>query len=119
MRRFCSPALIVSVVAVVLAATGGALAAGSITGGQIKDSSLTGRDVKNRSLTLTDLSLGTRDALRGGDGVDGAQGPPGVLALTTVTGADVTLAPGSGGASPLAQCPTGFVVRPYAGAGPG
>ena len=54
MRR-PSPALVLSFVAVFLAATGGAVAGVQIGGKQIKDGSITGKDVKNNSLSGTDI----------------------------------------------------------------
>ena len=54
MRR-PSPALVLSFVAVFLAATGGAVAGVQIGGKQIKDGSITGKDVKNNSLSGADV----------------------------------------------------------------
>jgi hypothetical protein len=60
---------------VVLAASGGAYAAGQITGGQIKDGTITGADVKNRSLSAADF----RGSLPGSPGPPGAPGPAGAV----------------------------------------
>jgi hypothetical protein len=86
-RFRCTPSLVVALVAVVLAATGSATAAGLFTGKNIKNSSLTGLDVKNSSLTGSDVkngSLGTSDlsaaartALKGATGATGQPGAKG------------------------------------------
>ena len=56
--RSVTPSLVIDVLALVLACSGGAFAASSyITGKQIKNSSITGADVKNRSLTPADFSV--------------------------------------------------------------
>jgi hypothetical protein len=92
-----SPALVVSVLALVLALAGGATAATLITGAQIKNGSITGRDVKDKSLTAKDF----KGSLRGADGPQGATGPTG--------------APGQiGPAGPAPTCPTGTVLHEFA-----
>lgn len=58
-RAKASPALVVSVAAVVLAASGSAVARQLITGKDVKNGSLTGADVKNGSLTSRELEKGT------------------------------------------------------------
>ena len=73
MRR-PSPALVLSFVAVFLAATGGAVAGVQIGGKQIKDGSITGKDVKNNSLSGTDIKGDVRGP-EGPRGARGAQGP--------------------------------------------
>ena len=75
MRR-PSPALVLSFVAVFLAATGGAVAGVQIGGKQIKDGSITGKDVKNNSLSGTDIKGDVRGP-EGPRGARGAQGPVG------------------------------------------
>jgi hypothetical protein len=75
MRR-PSPALVVSFIAVFLAATGGAVAGVQIGGKQIKDGSITGKDVKNDSLSGTDIKGDVRGP-EGPRGARGAQGPAG------------------------------------------
>jgi hypothetical protein len=72
MRR-PSPALVISFVAVFLAATGGAVAGVQIGGKQIKNGSITGKDIKNNSLSGTDI----KGDVRGPGGPRGAQGPAG------------------------------------------
>jgi hypothetical protein len=79
MRRI-TPSLVIAVLALVLACSGGAFAASSyITGKQIKDSSVTGADIKNKSLTTADFKgkLFGQDGLDGKDGAPGPQGPAG------------------------------------------
>lgn len=68
-----SPALVLSVIAVFVAFTGGAVAAGKISGKQIKDGSLTGKDIKNDSLTGSDI----KGNVRGPEGPRGPAGPAG------------------------------------------
>jgi hypothetical protein len=92
-RRF-SPALVVSVIALVVAMSGSAVAAklltgsdiqnGTITGADLKDGKVTGRDVKNGSVHKADLASSVRRALesdtpgrQGAKGDTGAQGPKG------------------------------------------
>ena len=75
MRR-PSPALVLSFVAVFLAATGGAVAGVQIGGKQIKDGSIAGKDVKNNSLSGTDIKGDVRGP-EGPRGARGAQGPAG------------------------------------------
>jgi collagen triple helix repeat protein len=72
-----SPVLAVSVLAVVLAVSGSAVAASLITGKDVKDGSLTGRDIRNHSLTTSDLSTKTVKGLRGQRGVAGPAGKDG------------------------------------------
>lgn len=88
-----SPAMLVAVVALLAALTGGAVGATLVTGDQIKDGTITGKDVKSGSLTgtqvkngslqLNDLSKLARTSLRGepaggvAGGPAGPQGPQG------------------------------------------
>jgi hypothetical protein len=74
-----SPALVLSLVAIVIAGAGSATAAHLITGRQIRDSSITGRDVRNRSLTPADFrgSVRGRQGERGETGPRGPEGPAG------------------------------------------
>jgi hypothetical protein len=92
-----SPALVVSIVALVLALAGGATAATLITGKQVRNGSLTGLDIKDKSLTAKDF----KGALRGPKGTPGQTGPAG--------------APGqTGPAGPAPTCPTGTVLHEFA-----
>jgi hypothetical protein len=72
--------------AVLVSASGGAVAGSLITGAQVKDSSLTGKDVKNQSLEKTDLSAAAVAALRGANGTNGTNGPPGTPGANGVSG---------------------------------
>jgi hypothetical protein len=58
-RNRITPALVVSVIAVVLAVAGSATAASLITGKQIKNGSITSPDLKNGSVKSADLKDGT------------------------------------------------------------
>lgn len=77
-RRRPSPALIISIIALVVACTGTAIAAQIITSAQIK----------NGTIRLKDLSANTRKALRGSrgptgvTGLQGQQGPTGQQGAT-------------------------------------
>jgi hypothetical protein len=57
-----SPALVVSIIALVVACAGSATAATLIGSSQVRNNSLTSNDVKNRSLRGTDLRNGTLTA---------------------------------------------------------
>ena len=74
--RLPSPALVLSVLALFAAFTGGAVAASKITGKQVKDGSITGKDIKNDSLTGKDIK-GQVQGERGPRGLRGPAGPPG------------------------------------------
>jgi hypothetical protein len=54
-----SPALIVSIVAVVIVSAGSATAATMVTSKQIKNGTITSKDIRNRSVTSVDLKAGT------------------------------------------------------------
>ncbi|WP_207792913.1 hypothetical protein [Nocardioides acrostichi] len=95
------------VLAVLLAAGGGAAAGSLITGKQIKDGSLTGVDVKDHSLGVRDLSAKTKSKLTGPAGADGADG---------VDGADGSQGPAgpAGPAGPQGPAgPSGGVARAF------
>lgn len=66
MRLQPSYANIASTLALVVALSGTAYAAGRITGADVKNSSLTGRDVRNNSLTTKDVRGLTRRDFRAG-----------------------------------------------------
>ena len=65
------------VLALLLAASSGAVAAKMITGKQIKNNTVTSADIKNKSLKLKDLHPGTASALEGEAGPAGPVGPAG------------------------------------------
>jgi hypothetical protein len=79
-------AVVVASAALVLSATGGALAGATVTGAQIKNGSVTGKDVKDRSLKVKDLSAKTQDQLRGSRGPAGPTGDTGPKGATGNTG---------------------------------
>lgn len=108
MRR-CSASLVVSVVALVLALAGTAVA-----GGYIITST---KQIKPSVRKALKGKRGPR-GYSGGDGpqgAPGAPGSPGILSLTTVDSPEVTIPPGSTSydADPnglRAQCPAGYTV---------
>jgi len=93
LRRRPSPALIVSIIALVVACTGTAIAANQL---------ITSAEIKNRTIKMKDLSRALRKAVlagvgptgpKGPDGAKGAAGrtgPSGATGATGVTGADGT-----------------------------
>jgi hypothetical protein len=80
-----SPALVVAMLALFVAMSGTAIAAGQalITGKQIKNSSITGADVKNKSLTARDF----KGSVRGPRGLQGPKGDKGDKGDTGAPGA--------------------------------
>ena len=83
-----SAPLVVSAIALTLAAggigvgagaliTGADIKNGSITGADIRSGSIAGDDIKPGSIQVSDLSKGALNGLDGKDGRDGAQGPAG------------------------------------------
>jgi hypothetical protein len=108
-RKLPSPALVLSVLALFVAFTGGAVAAVKITGKQVKDGSITGKDIKNDSLTGTDI----KGQVEGPTGPRGATGPAGPAAPAASAGrvtyrsANAPVAPG--GDTVSVSCPDGMV----------
>ena len=82
--------------ALVLTASGGAVAGAMITGAQIKDNSVTGKDVRNRSLTAQDLNGKTVASFSkpGPQGADGPRGMARAWGRVAVTGAVSQSSPG-------------------------
>lgn len=72
-----TPAIIIATGALLLSATGGAVAAGLITGADIKNGTVTTRDIKNETLKLADISAEAETALQGSTGPAGPAGPAG------------------------------------------
>lgn len=107
MRKRITPALVLSVVAVILAVSGTATAASLITSKQIKDGTVTGRDVKNRSLSPADFSGSVRGP-QGPAGPAGTTGPAGPTGATGVASIVSTNASDIGGA--FTYCPAGTRV---------
>ena len=114
MKRFSrlrpSPAMIVAVIALVVAASGGAMATGLLTGRSIKNGSLTGLDIKNGSITgndvkarslaaskLTPAAVASLRGQKGAPGAKGAQGSAGEAVAYARVAANGTLEPGDGG----------------------
>ena len=64
-RAIPAPSLILSLIAIVLACAGGAVAASKINGGEIKKGTVTSKQVKNKTLKEGDLKPSTVAALRG------------------------------------------------------
>ena len=80
MRRLVrrpSPSLAVAMVAVVLAGTGSATAAGLIDGSKLANGSVSSKKIRDQSLRVADLSLNARSELRGQQGPQGVAGPQG------------------------------------------
>jgi hypothetical protein len=116
MKHHVTPAVALGLVAVVLAASGTATAAGLVTGRQIKNSSITGTDVKNRSLTASDFkgSVQGPSGAPGAAGVRGAAGPSGTVSATIEADGPATPLGAAGTpttvAASKAECPPGTVV---------
>ncbi|WP_193610099.1 hypothetical protein [Nocardioides lijunqiniae] len=82
--------LAVAAGALVLTATGGAVAGTLITGAQVKNGTLTSADVKDRSLRTADLAPRAVTRLRGQRGPQGQAGAPGaVRGYAHIVGANV------------------------------
>ena len=92
--------------AVLVAATGGAVAGSLITGAQIENGSLTGKDVKDGSLKTADLAAKTRTALTGPAGAQGTPETPGLSGIETVSASLTSVASGAEG-SLSKSCPAG------------
>ena len=71
------PGVAVLVIALVVAASGGAVAAKKITGADVKNSSLTTKDIKDLTLQSTDFSPAAKSSLAGPAGPAGAKGATG------------------------------------------
>ena len=71
------PGVALLVIALVVAASGGAVAAKKITGADIKNSSLTTKDIKDQSLQSADFSAAAKSSLAGPAGPAGAKGATG------------------------------------------
>ena len=107
LNRRPSPSIVVSLVALAVAAAGTATAATLLTGANIKDGSITGKDIKDKSIGSADLKV-----LGGAKGATGAQGPAGSPGPAGAAGAA-----GAAGTSVLdASVPTGKSIRGLWGA---
>ena len=78
---------------------------GAVTGAKLQNGAVTSAKVKDGSLLAADFKTGQVPA-----GPQGVQGTPGLMALKTVDGAILSLAPGGFDAPPDAQCPPGMYV---------
>ncbi len=87
--------------ALLLASTGGAVAAKLITGKDVKDNSLASRDIRNKTLQKRDLAPKTVNQLKG------QQGAPGVSDYTVVTASSPNVNDGNFGSAD-AVCPAGM-----------
>jgi hypothetical protein len=133
LKRRPSPALLLSVVAIVLACAGSATAGSLITGRQIKDNSVTGADLRDGTVRTRDLAAplqpraGTPGPAgpagpKGDAGPAGAPGPAGPQGAPGLSGYEVVHGPTvDSGAGPrgdmqaIATCPAGKV--PIGGGG--
>jgi hypothetical protein len=112
-RRHVTPSLIISVIALVVALSGTAVASTYLITktSQIKPSvrhALKGQ----RGEAGEDGARGPQGPAgpAGAPGPAGATGPAGVVGVTAVSGAPRTYQPGEYGAAPIAQCPAGSTV---------
>ena len=71
-------AVLIASGALLLSATGGAVAAHLITSSDIQDETIRSVDVKNGTLKTGDISAAARAALQGNTGPAGPQGSPGI-----------------------------------------
>ncbi len=72
------PGVALLVIALVVAASSGAVAAKKITGADVKNSSLTSKDIKDQTLQPADFSATAKSSLAGPAGPKGATGAAGV-----------------------------------------
>ncbi|HEY0949928.1 hypothetical protein [Nocardioides sp.] len=123
-----APALAIAAGALLLSATGGAVAATVITGADIKDGTVTTRDIKNSTLKTADLSAAAIAALEGDPGPAGPQGdpgqagPPGPVGPAGAPGisgwelvSNSTSVPSGADGTVYATCPTGKKTLGIAG----
>lgn len=82
------PAVLVTVLLLVLACGASATAGALITGRQIKDNSVASKDIRNKSLLVKDLSVKARAKLKGATGPAGPAGPAGPQGEPGADGAD-------------------------------
>ena len=97
---FRRPGVWLSLIAIVLAGAGTAVAERMVTGATVRNNTLTGVDVKNRSLTRKDF----RGSVRGPRGRRGPRGPQGATGATGPAGPSTGTAGGDlSGAYPNPQ----------------
>jgi hypothetical protein len=80
-RRTPKPSTLIALLALVLATTGTATAAGLIGSKQIKNGAVTSKDLKNGGVKFKDIAKGTKAKLKGAKGDTGAQGIQGVQGI--------------------------------------
>ncbi len=123
-----APVLAIAAGALLLSATGGAVAATIITGADIKDGTVTTRDIKNSTLKTADFSAAAIAALEGDPGPAGPQGDPGPAGPPGPAGAagapgvsgwqlvsQSTSVPAGADGNAQATCPAGKKVLGIAG----
>lgn len=81
-----APAIVIAVVALIMAMTGSAVAAGLITGRDIQNGSITRADIHNATLGINKLTNNARQQLQGQRGQRGATGARGPRGATGHTG---------------------------------
>lgn len=81
-----APAIVIAVVALVMAMTGSAVAAGLITGRDIQNGSITRADIHNATLGINKLTDSARHQLQGQRGATGPRGPRGATGHTGPAG---------------------------------
>lgn len=133
MRRI-TPSMVVAMVAVVFACSGGAYATSVfVTSKQIKDGTIKGKDIAEATIGPSRLSTGVQDTLdaaptpgpigpagpagvagpvgpTGATGAAGATGPAGIAGVTRVVSPHQSLAPGGFTNNMRVNCPAGMVV---------
>lgn len=80
------PTTVIGVIAFMLAASGGAYAAGLITGKQIANNAIVSRHIKDGSIALADISGAAKSALKGQKGATGAPGATGAAGAVGAQG---------------------------------
>lgn len=98
---------VVALLALVVALSGGAYAAGKITGQQIAKNAITSKHIKNGQVTSADLSAEARTRLTG---PRGAAGTPGVSGYQVVTGTSAKATGAGDWVDVTVSCPAGKKV---------
>ena len=108
-RFFPTPSMIVAMIALFVALGGAAyagislsdnsvssdqIANGQVRNADLHNSSVDTLKIRNGTIRAVDLSPAARAALKGNQGIQGNQGPPGVVGAITVQRADQPLPPG-------------------------
>ncbi|XBB68840.1 hypothetical protein ABFU82_05875 [Nocardioides sp. WV_118_6] len=101
---------VVALLALVVALSGGAYAAGKITGQQIAKNAITSKHIKNGQVTSADLSAEARTRLTGPRGAAGTPGTPGVSGYQVVTGTSAKSTGAGDWVDVTVSCPAGKKV---------